>query len=94
MVLKNFATILFLISFCYEFLNSKIRVLNYIANNSFPIYFLHVWVLSLMGFLFEFELTSFTEVFIVFLVVTLMSLLLIIIAKRIFKSHAKYLIGT
>lgn len=94
MVVQKISLIFLLVLLCYKYFNSKIKILSFIANNSFPVFFIHGWVLSGVWFLFDFKAANFAQVFAYFLIVISISLLLSVIAKKIFGIKSKFLIGS
>ncbi len=93
MVMQKIILIFLLIAVLYESLNYKIKILDFIAKNSFPIFFIHGWVLALGNFVFEFKVDNFFEVFVVFLLVMGVFLVVSVTVKAVLNEKSKFVIG-
>lgn len=93
MVMQKIALIFLIITVLHEFFNYKIEFLDFVARNSFPVFFIHPWVTSIIGYVFDFKADNFMEVSVVFLVVVSISLAVSVGVKGILKSKSKFLIG-
>lgn len=87
----------FFLSFFHKYENKNISILKFVAGLSFPIYFLHPWVLKLVAKMQLVSYVKFLPDFSVFimttLVVTVSSIFVAYIIKLILRNNSKFVIG-
>jgi hypothetical protein len=94
-VLQKTLLIIFIISILLRFLNRPSPIFSFIASISFPLFFIHPWVLSALSF---FELNNFvnhgfTNFVVVSIMVICISIGLAVSAKKVFGERSRFVIG-
>ena len=89
--------IFFIISILQTFFDKRITILKYLASVSFPIFFLHPWVLGFMSYCSLTDYLSFLPGIVIFLVTTSIaligSILIANIIKLILQKRSIYVVG-
>ena len=93
MVIQKIILIFLLIAVLYDSFDYKIKLLDFLAKNSFPVFFIHGCVIALVNIIFEFKADNFFEVFVVFLLVMGVSLIVSVTVKAVLKEKSKIVIG-
>ncbi|MDG1771864.1 MAG: acyltransferase [Oceanicoccus sp.] len=93
MVLQKSIMIFLIIALMYNYANQRISFLSLIADYSFPVFFIHGWVILLSNSLFDIESHNFIEVSLNFGCVFFVSLLLGVVARRVLGRNSRYFVG-
>lgn len=95
MVLQKIFLIFLIIGILIRYANIEVRVLNFIASISFPLFFIHPWVLSILGFsgLREKLPEGLWSFLLLATVVYLLSVFLAVMAMKILGKFSKYIVG-
>lgn len=94
LVFQKIILIFFIISFLSYYAKSKIRILSFIADNSFPVFFIHSWVLAICSFAgITSYVVSIERVAIFFVFIFCMSLFIAVLTRKVLGQYSRFLVG-
>lgn len=96
MVFQKIILIILILALLKDYLSQRVSILSFVADNSFPVFFIHGWIIALLGFMGFDELVpnNLAGVLVAFLFVFSMSLLCAALTKKILRGYSRFIIGT